>query len=149
MSLPLMPVVSALVALTPSRWRAIVFCSVLGSASGAAVLTYAFEILSLPVLNARMPERMGSRHWQHLVDWVAQSGWWILAGIAASPIAQTPVLALAAMLEMPLGQVFLAVAVGKTLKYSLIAQITQVVVTEAASFSDADRYRKPAEDDRH
>jgi membrane protein YqaA with SNARE-associated domain len=138
MSFPLAPVVSALVALKPSRWRAIVFWAVLGSASGATALTYTFEILSLPLLNARMPELMSSRHWLHLVDWVSRSGWWVLAGVAASPIAQTPALVLAAMLEMPVWHVFLAVAVGKSVKYSLIARATQVVVTRAVHVNDTD-----------
>jgi membrane protein YqaA with SNARE-associated domain len=140
MSLPLAPVVSALVVLKPSRWRAIASCAVLGSASGAAALTYAFEILSLPLLNARMPELMNSRHWLHLVDWASRSGWWVLAGVAASPISQTPALVLAAMLEMPLWHVFLAVAVGKSVKYSLIARVTQVVVTRAMQVNDTDHH---------
>jgi membrane protein YqaA with SNARE-associated domain len=128
MSLPLAPVVSALVVLNPSRWRAIVFCTVMGSATGAALLTYVFEGLSSPWLNAKMPELMNSTHWLHLVDWVSRAGWWVLAGVAASPIAQTPALVLAAMLEMPLWKVFLAVAVGKSLKYSLVARATQLTV---------------------
>ncbi|WP_175817025.1 YqaA family protein [Burkholderia diffusa] len=120
MSIPLVPVVSAMVALKPSRWIAIVVCAVLGSATGAALLAYVIETLSLPWLNERIPELMNSRHWQHLVDWVARYGWWALAGIAASPMAQTPALALAGMLGMPLWLVFLAVALGKTVKYTAV-----------------------------
>jgi membrane protein DedA with SNARE-associated domain len=113
MSIPLAPVVSAMVALKPTRWIAIVSFAVLGSATGAALLTYVIETLSLPWLNEKMPELMNSRHWLHLVDWVSRYGWWALAGIAASPIAQTPALALAGMLGMPLWLVFLAVALER------------------------------------
>lgn len=132
MSLPLVPVVCALVALRPPRWKAIVFWSVLGSAIGAVLLTFAFEEVSLPWLDAKMPELMNSTHWKHLADWGARHGWWVLAGVAASPISQTPVLVLAAMLGMPLGDVFVAVALGKSVKYGLVARATQLMADKAA-----------------
>ena len=64
MSLPLVPVVSALVALRPLRWKAIVFWAVLGSAVGAVLLTYAFGALSLGLYaqiheNFRLPKTDG------------------------------------------------------------------------------------------
>ncbi|WP_295754562.1 hypothetical protein [Undibacterium sp.] len=127
MSVPLVPVVCALVALHPPRWRAIVFWSVLGSAIGAVLLTFAFAELSLPWLDGKMPELMNSTHWKHLAGWVAQHGWWVLAGIAASPVSQTPALVLAAMLGMPLLDVFIAIALGKSAKYSLVARATQLM----------------------
>lgn len=137
MSLPLVPVVSALVALRPLRWKAIVFWAVLGSAVGAVLLTYAFGALSLPWLNDRMPELMNSAHWQHLTDWATRSGWWVLAGIAALPVTQTPALVLASMLGMPLLDVFIAVAVGKGIKYGIVARATQLVSDNVGHSQDA------------
>lgn len=127
MSLPLVPVVSALVALRPLHWKAVVFWMVLGSALGAVLLTFAFGALSLPWLSDRMPELMSSPHWQHLTDWATRSGWWVLAGIAALPVTQTPALVLASMSGMPLPDIFIAVALGKAIKYGVVARATQLV----------------------
>jgi membrane protein YqaA with SNARE-associated domain len=135
MSIPLAPVVSTIVALKPARWIASVSFAVLGSATGAVLLTYFIETLSLPWLNARMPELMNSRHWLHLVEWVSHSGWWALTGIAASPIAQTPALALAAMLDMPLWHVFFAVALGKTVKYTAVGYATRLALRSGNSWT--------------
>jgi membrane protein YqaA with SNARE-associated domain len=133
MSLPTAPLVSALVALRPTRWRMIVCWAVLGSAIGTTLVTFAFGKLSLPWLNNKMPELMNSRYWQELVEWVARYGWWVLAAIAATPLAQLPALALAAMLGMPLSDVFVAVAVGKAFKYSLVARVTYLMAQKAAA----------------
>jgi membrane protein YqaA with SNARE-associated domain len=124
MSVPLVPVVSAIVALKPARWLAVVVSAVAGSAAGAVLLTYVIGALSLPWLDAKMPELMNSRHWLHLVEWVSRSGWWALAAVAASPLAQTPVLALAGMLGMSLWHVFFAVALGKAIKYGVVGWAT-------------------------
>jgi membrane protein YqaA with SNARE-associated domain len=149
MSLPLVPVVCALVALNSPRWRAIVFWLVLGSAIGAVLLTFAFAALSLPWLDSRMPELMNSTHWKHLADWVARHGWWVLAGIAASPFSQTPALVLAAMLGMPLLDVFVAIALGKSVKYSLVARATQLMSDSAAFVAhDADNAKAGNETDQ-
>lgn len=128
MSLPSVPMICALVSLRPSRWRAIVFWSVLGSAIGAMLLVFAFAELSLPWLDAKMPELMNSSHWKHLSEMVARYGWLVLAGVAALPIPDTPAFVLAAMLGMPLGEVFIAVAIGKSLKYGVVARATQITV---------------------
>lgn len=96
------------------------------------MLTFAFRELSLPWLDAKVPELMHSAHWKHLSDWSARYGWWVLAGIAASPISQAPALLVAAMLGMPMGDVFVAVALGKSLKYGLVARAAQLVANQAA-----------------
>ncbi|HHX4058149.1 TPA: hypothetical protein ACU967_005938 [Burkholderia contaminans] len=71
-----------------------------------------------------MPELMSSKHWLHLQEWVSQAGLWALAAITASPLTQPPALALAGMLGMPMWQVFLAVALGKSVKYCVIEYAT-------------------------
>ncbi|MBF5008681.1 hypothetical protein [Burkholderia pseudomultivorans] len=124
MSVPLSPVVAAMVALKPARWQSIAASAVVGSAAGATLLTYVIQSVSVPWLDAGMPELMRSRHWLHLTEWVSHAGLWALAGVAASPLSQTPALALAGMLGMPMWQVFLAVALGKSAKYGVIGYAT-------------------------
>lgn len=133
MTLPLVPVVCALVALRPLRWRAIVFWTVMGSATGAVLLTFAFGSLSLAWLDAKMPELMNSAHWKHLTVLGGRHGWWALATVAALPVAETPALVLAAMLGMPLQVVFVAVALGKTCKYALVARATALMSARTAA----------------
>lgn len=127
MSLPTAPLVSALVALRPRRWPIIVCWAVLGSATGTTLVMFAFQKLSLSWLNDKMPELMNSSHWQHLMEWVGQHGWWVVAAVAATPLSLLPVLALAAMLGMSLLDVFVAVALGKAVKYGIVASITSMM----------------------
>jgi membrane protein YqaA with SNARE-associated domain len=131
MSLPLVPVVCALVALQPSRWKAIALWAVLGSAAGATVLTFAFEYMSVSWLNAKIPEVEHSEIWQNLAAWVHRYGWWVLAAASASPTGQVAVLLLFSTLRIPLLDVFIAVALGKLVKYSLFAYVTQLMAGKA------------------
>lgn len=124
MSVPLSPVVAAMVALKPVRWPSIAASAVAGSTVGATLLAYIIQSISVPWLDARMPELMNSRHWLHLTEWVSHAGLWALAGIVASPLSQTPALALVGMLGMPMWQVSLAVALGKSVKYGFIGYAT-------------------------
>ena len=52
--------------------------------------------------------------------------------IAASPIAQTPVLFLAAIVGMPALTVFSSLLVGKAVKYGLMAGLTARAVQEVS-----------------
>lgn len=131
MTLPTVPVLSALVSLRPQLWRVILGCAVLGSAAGATTLTWLLGRLSLPWLSARMPELMSSPHWQHFAAQVDQYGWWALAIVAVTPISLLPLLALAAMVNMSLLAVFWGVALGKSLKYGMVARGTAIVFSKA------------------
>ncbi|MBS0336222.1 MAG: hypothetical protein JSS40_05310 [Proteobacteria bacterium] len=124
MTVPTVPMLCALVALNRRRWRAIAFWAVVGSASAGALFVHVLGHLGALYLQAKLPELVASAHWQHLVESGSHHGWWVLSVIAVSPIAQTPVLFLAAMLGMPAITVFSSLFAGKALKYGLMAGLT-------------------------
>ncbi len=134
MVVPTVPLLSAIVALNPGRWRAITAWAILGSATAGALLVHVLGHVSNLLIAQRMPELVASAHWQHIVDVTSQHGWWVLALVAASPLSQTPFLLLASVLGMSGLAVFLSLAVGKAAKYTLMAWITSVSVAEVSEF---------------
>ena len=124
MSVPTVPLLSALVLLDRRRWLAISLWAIAGSAAGGALLVHVLRHFAALFISEKLPELAASSHWLHLVDWVSMHGWWTLALVAASPISQTPVLILAAVLGMSGQTVFLSLAAGKAVKYGLIARLT-------------------------
>lgn len=137
LTIPTVPVLTALVAMDRARWRAITVCAVLGSASGGALFTHLLGHFGTAFLEAQMPQLVASPHWQHTVAWVARYGMITLVAIAALPVAQSPALALAAILQMPWYHVFGALLIGKGAKYGLMAAITAGAIARLApSYGD-------------
>lgn len=132
LSIPVGPVLVALVALNPRRWRAVVVWSVLGSAVAGALFTHLLGHFGSAWIAERLPQLAASKHWHYLVNWVATYGFVTLAAVAASPFAQTPALILAALLGLPWPEVFGALMLGKGLKYSLVGAITARTTGEPA-----------------
>lgn len=124
LSVPVGPVLVALVALNPRRWRAVVVWSVLGSAVAGALFTHLLGHFGGAWINERLPQLAASKHWHTLVAWVSDYGFVTLAAIAASPFSQTPALILAALLGLPWLDVLGALVLGKGLKYSVVGAIT-------------------------
>jgi membrane protein YqaA with SNARE-associated domain len=135
LSIPTGPVVMALVALNPRRWRAVVLWSVLGSAAAGALFTHLLGHFGSAWINERLPQLAASKHWLHLVGWVSTYGFVTLAAVAASPFAQTPALVLAALLGLPWPEVFGALLLGKGLKYSLVGVVTARTTSEPLATS--------------
>ena len=132
MSVPTVPLLCALVVLNRRRWRAISFWATFGSASAGAIFVHVLGHYGALFMEAKLPELVASAHWQHLVEWSSHHGWWLLALIAASPIAQTPILFLAAIVGMPAITVFSSLFVGKAVKYGLMAGLTARAVYEVS-----------------
>lgn len=124
LSVPVGPLLVALVALNPRRWRAVVVWAVLGSAVAGALFTHLLGHFGGTWINERLPQLAASKHWHLLVAWVSSYGFVSLAAIAASPFAQTPALILAALLGLRWPEVFGALLLGKGLKYGLIGAVT-------------------------
>lgn len=137
LTIPTVPVLTALIAMDRARWRTITVWAVLGSASGGALFTHLLGHFGTKFLEAQMPQLVASSHWQHTVAWVARYGMITLVAIAALPVAQSPALALAAILQMPWYHVFGALLIGKGMKYGLMAAVTAGAVGQLAqSYGD-------------
>lgn len=124
MAIPTVPLLCALVLLDRRRWLSIALWAMFGSAAAGALLVHVLGHFGAVFIARKLPELAASAHWQHLVAWVTTHGWWTLALVAASPISQTPVLILAAMLGMSAPTVFFSLFGGKAVKYGVIARLT-------------------------
>jgi len=94
-----------------------VLISSLGSATGGLILYWVFYYLGWSQIIAVYPELMQSKLWSDATRWVSAYGTWALLGIAALPLPQTPALIFTAILPLPALHVFLALFIGKLLKY--------------------------------
>ena len=124
LTVPVGPILIALVALNPRRWRAFVGWSVLGSAVAGTLFTHLLGQFGGAWINERLPQLAASKHWHYLVSWVSDYGFATLALVAASPFTQTPALMLAALLGLPWPEVLGALLLGKGLKYSVVGAVT-------------------------
>ena len=124
LTVPVGPVLIALVALNPRRWRAVVVWAVLGSALAGTLFTHLLGHFGMAWIDRQLPQLSASKHWHYLADWAASYGFLTLAAVAASPFAQTPALILGAMLGMQWPTVFGALLLGKGLKYTVVGAAT-------------------------
>lgn len=107
--------------LAPGRWRELGLVAGLASGLGSAVLIEVFHHFGWQFVLSRYPDLPQSENWQLISGWLQDYGLWALLVIAASPLPQTPALLLCAMIDLPAGGVALAVGVGKSVKYLVIA----------------------------
>ena len=119
MTVPFAPILVGAVLLRHERWKEIVLISSLGSAIGGLILYWVFYYLGWSQIVSAYPDLTQSKLWSDVTRWVSAFGIWTLLGIAALPLPQTPALILTAMLPLPASQVFLALFVGKLLKYGV------------------------------
>lgn len=141
LTVPVGPVLIALVALNPRRWRVVVLWAVLGSAIAGALFTHWIGHFAMAWIDRQLPQLAASRHWHYLVEWTTDYGFLTLAAVAATPFAQTPALILGAMLGMRWPSVFGALLLGKGLKYTLIGAATARAARASVAPLDADQVR--------
>lgn len=145
LTVPVGPMLMALVALNPRRWRAVVAWSVCGSAVAGALFTHLLGHFGIAWISERLPQLAASKHWHYLVSWVSSYGFATLAAVAASPFAQTPALIVAALLGLPWPDVLGALLLGKGLKYSLVGSVTARTIDgpQGWSVGPAESTRRP------
>ena len=117
MTIPFASILIGAVLLRHARWKEIVLVSSLGSATGGLILYFTFYYLGWTQIIAAYPDLVQSKIWSDTTRWVSTYGTWALLGIAAMPLPQTPALIFTAVLPLPASEVFLALFVGKLLKY--------------------------------
>ena len=106
--------------LVPRRWKAIAGASAVGSALGATLLVALFHHLGWEQLYERFPEMLTHASWARVMQWVAQWGLPALFAIAVSPLPQTPALIFFGAASQNLPGVFVAMLVGKLVKYGVV-----------------------------
>jgi membrane protein YqaA with SNARE-associated domain len=121
MLMPFVPILIGAVLARRDRWIAIVLLSSIGSAAGGLVLYLTFHHLGWSQILESYPDLLQSQAWTDATRWVTTHGTWALFIIAASPVPQTPALIFAAVSSLPIPKVFLALLLGKLIKYGLVA----------------------------
>jgi membrane protein YqaA with SNARE-associated domain len=117
--IPFASILVAAVLLRRDRWAGIVIFSSLGSATGGLALYLIFHHLGWTQILAAYPDLMQAKAWSDATRWVSAYGTWALLVIAASPFPQTPALIFAAVSQLPIAEIFLALFLGKLLKYGI------------------------------
>ena len=138
LTVPVVPVLCAMVAMNRRRWRSLTFFAVLGSAAAGALFTHLLGHFGTAFLVEKLPQLVASKHWHVTVAWVSNYGFVSLAAIAALPIAQTPALILAALLGMPWFEVFTSLMLGKGVKYGVMAALTAKTADQAIEYYGRD-----------
>lgn len=118
---PVTAVVVPATLLAARKWWSIACVSALGSALGATALIYIFHHLGWNELYAHFPELGRSESWAGTADWVARYGVFALFLIALSPLPQTPALLLFGAVRQDYAGVFIALLLGKLIKYGVFA----------------------------
>jgi membrane protein YqaA with SNARE-associated domain len=119
MTIPFASILIGAVLLRRDRWKEMVVLSSLGSATGGLILYLSFHYLGWIQIAAAYPDLTQSKAWSDATRWVTAYGIWALLGIAALPMPQTPALIFTAMSRLPISEVFLALFIGKLLKYGI------------------------------
>ncbi len=132
MSIPFGSILAVAVLLAPRRWRAIAASSSLGSSLGALMLYLGFHHLGWAQFLQAYPEIAQSRAWHDATHWVSTYGTYAVFAIAALPLPQTPALIFAGIERLPVAEIWLAVLLGKLIKYSLYAGIVSLFPTRFA-----------------
>jgi membrane protein YqaA with SNARE-associated domain len=119
MTIPFASILIVAVLLRRDRWKEIVLVSSLGSATGGLILYLTFHYLGWSQIAAYYPDLPQSKAWADATRWVSAYGTWALLGFAAAPLPQTPALIFTAVSQLPVSEVFLALFLGKLLKYGV------------------------------
>lgn len=123
-SFPFVIVLVPAVLLSPRRWRTLGLLCGIASGLGAAVLVEIFRYLGSAFVVARYPELVRAEFWQTASEWLQQWGLLAMLIIAGSPLPQTPALLFCALANVSTLGILVAVAIGKTVKYLLLAWAT-------------------------
>ncbi len=121
---PFVVVLIPAVLLAPQRWLLLGVLSGLSSGLGGGLLLKVFHFMGQEMVIAHFPELLEWGHWQQASVWINDYGLCALALIAASPIPQTPAILSYSLAEPSLLGAMIAISIGKTIKYVLLAWLT-------------------------
>lgn len=103
------------------RWVSTFLWVSTGSALGALLLTALIQGVGIETLQALFPAVFQSQGWSGLEEFMAAYGALALAVVSFSPLPQQPGVIIAALSGTPPIVVFLAVWIGRVVKYGVLA----------------------------
>ena len=129
---PLGPIILAATVLAPRRWLAVILATSIGALIGASSLALVIRILGGSPVDNYFPELRHGEIWQQSLVWINAYGSIALAALMASPLPQMPGMIVAALSDMGLPLIMLAVGIGKTAKYATYVLVIRWVMKEMA-----------------
>ncbi len=114
------------VLIAPRRWLSLGLLSGLTSGLGGGLLVAVFHFMGYELVLSHFPQFAASEKWQLAAEWLNHYGLAALALIAGSPMPQTPVVLVYSTLPEPsIWGAAIAIGIGKTVKYVLLAWLAQ------------------------
>lgn len=112
------------VMLEPKKWIRYALLVAVSSSLGAIALAAIVDIYGIDFIHTFFPGLDQTRMWQLTDEFMETYGLLVVFGIALTPLTQPPSVVLAALSHMPLVQIFIAILIGRSLKYLLIAWVS-------------------------
>lgn len=112
------------VMLEPKKWIRYAMLVAISSSIGAICLAFIVDIYGQSFIEAVFPGLEQTRMWILTDQFMETYGLIVVFAIAVTPLTQPPSVILAALSHMPLGYIFLAILLGRSIKYLLIAWIS-------------------------
>lgn len=136
----------------PRRWFLIALGSTAGSALGATALAAVLAAHGGGAVEWLSPGIHQSSSWKFASEWMGQYGVWALLGLSATPMLVVPLVAVAALSQLPVVEVGAAVFIGRLarnclytylashaprvlLKFKSVKKEVDVVATESIDLS--------------
>jgi membrane protein YqaA with SNARE-associated domain len=111
------------VLLNPKRWFWTALCVTTGCTVGALALSTLASLYGMPLIEHWAPHVLHSPSWIRSTGYINEKGAWALFAIAIGPLPQQPAVALAGLSHMAPLKVFLAVWLGRAIKYCFFAYL--------------------------
>jgi len=112
------------VMLEPKKWLRYAMLVAISSTIGAIILATMVDIYGIDFIHAFFPGVENTKMWQWTDEFMQNYGLLVVFGVAVTPLTQPPSVILAALSHMPLAQIFIAIFLGRALKYLLIAWVS-------------------------
>lgn len=122
---PVTIIVVTSVMLVRRHWLRLSLGCATGSAVAGAVIVGISHWLGYNQIHIWFPEMISVETWNEASQWVGDYGVWAIFGVGASPLPQMPLLIFFGIADDRIFEAFLALLVGKTLKYGAVAWVTQ------------------------
>jgi membrane protein YqaA with SNARE-associated domain len=105
----------------PKRWKTHALWVSLGSAGGATSFAYFVHRYGRSWAQGLFPSTFHSKHWAQFSALLEKHGGWGLTLVSVSPFPQHVAVTIAALTEMSIGTLFLAIFIGRATKYLFVA----------------------------
>lgn len=109
--------------LVPKKWLQFTWCVAIGSAIGAMILYLTVYNFGTDFLLWINPDLMTNSVWLWTDKFFDQYGIWVVFAVAISPILQQPAVVLAALANVPVFEVMLAIFIGRSIKFMIMGYV--------------------------